>query len=274
MNKADFDSIIRLTNDEHWGFSIRDLRRMLTLEPKGCLVATLDGRPIGLTTTISYGKKLGWIGNVVVHRKHRGAGIGSGLVESAIRHLLRSHVKSIGLNSYLENRSMYERLNFRTIGGFVKLSMSRCIRKLRSERGEIPFRQILRLDRRAFAADRTRLLRCLLNEFPRSWTWILKGSVVSGYSLVKQYQDSSEIGPLVCEQMNHDAVATLLQSSIALARKWPLEVSVPESNRTVFEAAVRLGFRVQRKGLVMSLMDLDRVTVSPAIAAFGFLDKG
>ena len=274
MKTADFGSIIRLTNEEHWGFGIRDLKRMMKLQPEGCLVATLDGHPIGLTTTITYGKKLAWIGNVVVHRKHRGAGIGSNLVQSATKHLLRSHVKRIGLNSYPENRSMYERLNFKTVDGFVRLSISRRTRKIVSRNEEVPFRQILRLDKRAFGADRTRLLQRLLSEFPRGWTWILNGAQVSGYSVVKQYQDSSEIGPSISQQMNQDATATLLQSSIALARKWPLELSVPESNQTVLEAASRLGFRVERKGVVMNFADLDTVTVSPAIVAFGFLDKG
>lgn len=274
MRTADFQTIIELTSEEHWGFGIRDLRRMLALEPKGCLVAALEGRPVGLTTAISYGKKLGWIGNVVVARKHRNAGIGSSLVQTAVRHLVRSHVRSIALYSYTENRSMYERLGFRTVAGFLRLSISRRTRKRVAENRQVPFREILRIDRRAFGADRTRLLRRLLNEFPRSWAWILKGSAVSGYALVKQYEDSCEIGPSVCEQMNQNAAKTLLESSLALARKWPVEISVPESNQTVLKTAIRLGFRVERKGVVMNFANRDRIKTSPAIAALGFLDKG
>jgi len=274
MKAADFRSIVRLTNQEHWGFTSRDFRRMLALEPKGCPIAVLDRRPIGLATTISYGRKLGWIGNVVVHKNHRGTGVASSLVESAIRHLLRSHVKSIGLNSYPENKSMYERLNFRQTGAFVRLSISRQTRRLPGSRRKVPLRQILKLDGEMFGADRSRLLRRILKEFPGGWTWILRGSEVSAYSVVKQYQDSSEMGPSVCKNMNQEDVETLLQSSIAITRKWPLEVSVPESNQLVLETASRLGFRSERSGVVMSLRDLDEVAVSPAIAAFGFLDKG
>ena len=274
MKTTDFRWVIELTSKEHWGFGIRDLKRMVALDPKGCLVAVLDGRPIGLTTTISYGKKLAWIGNVVVDRKHRGAGIGTSLVQSAITHVLRSHVKRIGLNAYPENESMYERLGFRTVDGFVRLSISRETGKPANESPKIPFGQIMKLDKRAFGADRTRLLQHLLREFPRGWTWTLKGAEVSGYSIVKEYQDSSEIGPSVCQDVNQERIARLLQSSIALARKWPLELSIPESNWTVLEAVTRLGFRVERKGVVMSYSSLDTITVSPATVAFGFLDKG
>mgnify|MGYP001088879183 CR=1 FL=1 len=270
----DFGAIIRLTNKERWGFGVRDLKRMLSLEPKGCLVAILNGVPIGLTTAVSYGKMLGWIGNVVVDVKHRGAGVGSSLVESAIRHLLHLHVRKIGLFSYLENKSMYEQLNFRTTGGFARLSISRRARSPTSGNTEAPFRQILRLDKEAFGADRRRLLERLLREFPRSWAWILKGREVSGYSVVKQYQDSSEMGPSVCKQICLEDLATLFRSSLALARKWPLEVSIPESNPTGLETAARVGFRVERKGLVMSFADLGEIAVDPAIVAFGFLDKG
>jgi len=274
MRMADFKEIIKLTDEERWGFGPRDLRRIRILAPRGCLVAELEGRLVGLTTAISYGKRLGWIGNVVVARAYRNAGIGSSLVRTAVRHLLRSRVRSVALNSYFENKSMYEQLGFTTAGGFLRVVMSECSAKRIATRKNIPFSEILKLDRRAFGADRSRLLRLLLKEFPSSWTWIDDRSGLSGYALVKEYQDSSEIGPCVSERMNHQAVTKLLEPVLALARKWPVEISVPESNQTVLEAVIGMGFRVERKGLVMNIANPDRVKIGPAIVAFGFLDKG
>jgi len=273
MRAADFQLAIKLTDQEDWGYGIRDIERIRALEPRGCLVASLNGRVIGLTTTITYGKRLGWIGNVVVQRKYRGSGIGSTLVQSAIAYLLNSHVKSIGLYSYPENRSMYERLGFRTESGFVELSMPRRSRTP-VRQGAPPLSQILRLDSRVFGADRARVLRRLLNEFPKGWTWTTKGSKLTGFSVVKRYKHGSEIGPAICENQGPDEVADLLESSVALVTKWPLEVSVPEINRAVLKVADRLGFRAERRGVVMSLADLDRIGTNPAIVALGFLDKG
>ena len=274
MKTTDLISIIRLTDREEWGFGTRELRRMMALEPKGCLVATLNGRPIGLTVAITYGTSCGWIGNVVVDRRHRGAGIGSSLVQSAIRHLLRGHVKTIALYSYPENEAMYKRLGFNTTNSFARLSMSEDIGSSRQRTGRVPLNQMLSLDRRAFGADRSRLLRRVYREFPRSWAWVINDDRVYGYSLVKRYKDSSEIGPMICEPANREPVETLLRSSISLVRKWPLEMSVPESNLTVLEAATSIGFRVQKKGVVMSYTRLDPAIVRPSICAFGFLDKG
>jgi ribosomal protein S18 acetylase RimI-like enzyme len=274
MKTTDFHSIISLTDEEHWGFGTRDLKRMMALQPSGCLVATLSGRPIGLTTTIAYGNDLGWIGNVVVNQKDRGAGIGTRLVQLAVSHLLRMHVKRIGLNSYPENEAMYKRLGFKVTGRFVGLSMAHGVEDSTERIGKIPLREILRLDKRAFGEDRSRLLRRFYREFPKCWTWISNNFSVSGYSLVKQYQHSSEIGPLICEEMNQENAAMLLRASIALTTKWPLEVSVPVPNSIVMKVAESLGFRVERKGVVMSYARLDPIVVGPAVGALGFLDKG
>lgn len=274
MKANDFQRILELTNHERWEFVARDLRRMLTLSPRGCLVAELNRKVVGFTTSISYGNDLGWIGNVVVEQNYRGAGIGSSLVESAVRHLLRSHVKSVGLNCYPENRSMYEQLGFKQMGGFVTLSILSQPKPRHVHRGKVPIQQILKLDREIFGADRARLLRLLLKEFPRGWTWIGSEPEMLAYSVVKEYRNSSEIGPSVCKAMNQDNVAALLQYSIALPAKWPLELSVPDSNRIVLETAARVGFRFGKAGLIMSFGKLRNVTVSPAITAFGFLDKG
>jgi predicted GNAT family acetyltransferase len=274
MKTTDIHSVVRLTAEEHWGFGTRDLKRMIAVQPRGCLVATMSGGPIGLTTTMTYGKNIGWIGNVVVKEKQRGAGIGSSLVRSAVKRLRCMHIKSIGLYSYPGNEAMYKRLGFETIGGFATLSMRNSTGNLTRRTGKTPFDQILSLDRRAFGADRSRLLKRLHREFPKCWTWITSNTRVSGYSLVKQYQDSSEVGPLVCERMNRESVEALLRPSIVLTKKWPLEISVPESNSTVMETAAHLGFRAERKGLIMSYARLEPVVVNPAIGAFGFLGKG
>jgi GNAT superfamily N-acetyltransferase len=259
---------------ERWGFGTRDLKRMKTLQPRGCLVATKGDEPIGFTTAISYGRNVGWIGNVVVSRKHRGAGIGSGLVQYAVKYLLHRRVRRIGLFSYPENEAMYKRLGFETTNAFATLSMPDSTQNFTSTIERIPFGQILRLDKRAFGADRSRLLRQIHREFPERWAWIADHARVSGYSVVKQYQDSSEVGPLVCEQMNEESVGALLRSSIARTEKWPLEMSVPVSSPTVSETADSLGFRVEKKGVAMSYARLEPTVISPAIGALGFLDKG
>jgi len=250
------------------------MRRMLKLQPKGCLVAVESAKRIGLTTTSCYGRELGWIGNVVVDKRYRNKGIGSGLVRAAIRHLTRRRVRRIGLYSFLENQPMYERLGFETVGQFILFSTARGPTEKVGRNLGIPFSQILGFDRRAFGADRSKLLRCLMRDFPRSWAWIHRGTELCGYAVVKEYQDSSEIGPSICEEAGRDTALALLKASESLTRKWPLEVSIPESNRTFLETAQSAGFRPLREGLVMSFTKLEKVDLGPQVLALGFLDKG
>lgn len=274
MTTRDFRAIIKLTNNERWGFGARDMRRMLKLQPRGCLVAVDGANRIGLTTTSYYGRQLGWIGDVVVDKAYRNKGIASGLVRAAIRRLTHRRVKRIGLYSFPENQSMYERLGFETVGRFLILSILRGPMKRVSSNLEIPFSQILEFDRRAFGADRSKLLRSLMRDFPRSWAWIHRGTELRGYTVVKEYQDSSEIGPSICEEADRETALALLKASKSLTRRWPLEISIPESNRAFLEAAQSAGFRTLRNGLVMSFTKLGKVNLSPQILALGFLDKG
>jgi len=247
---------------------------MLELQPRGCLVAVESAKRIGLTTTSCYGRELGWIGNVVVDKGYRGKGIGSGLVRAAIRQLTRRRVRRIGLYSFPENQPMYERLGFETVGRFNLLSSVRGPMETVDRNLEIPFSQILGFDRRAFGADRSKLLRCLMRDFPRSWAWVHQGAELCGYAVVKEYQDSSEIGPSICEEADRGTTLALLRASESLTRKWPLEISIPESNATFLETARSAGFRVLRKGLVMSFTKLEKASLGPRILALGFLDKG
>ncbi len=273
MMTRDISAAIKLTNSEQWGFGARDFRRMHRLQPRGCFVAVDDGRLSGLTTTVSYGRELGWIGNVVVDKNHRRIGTGSSLVKAAIAYLTRSRVRRIGLNSFPENESMYERLGFETVDQFATLSTARGSLERTRRKLEIPFSQIARADRSAFCADRRKLLRCLLRDFPRSWAWTYRGTELSGYAVVKRYRGSSEIGPAICQENDRDTAIELLRSSLTLTTRWPLELSVPRSNKVFLEAARRTGFRVLRKGLVMSLTRLMRVKIASEVLGFGFLDK-
>jgi hypothetical protein len=169
---------------------------------------------------------------------------------------------------------MYERLGFSKIDGFVRLSVSRRTSRRPVRRARAPFPQFLRIDREAFGADRARLLRRVFREFPRNWAWVTEGRRVAGYSVVKEYQDSSEIGPAICRQPNRNQVRELISSSVALTSRWPLEMSVPESNLAAIQVATELGFRAVRNGLIMAFKQARPIAINHSVVALGFLDKG
>lgn len=112
LHQEDIPFAIRLSNQEKWGISRGDFERLLTLSPRGCFLAYVGDRKLGLATTTSYGREAAWIGNVVVDRAYRGKHIGASLVEHAVGHLQKSGVKRIVLYCFNENVEFYRNLGF------------------------------------------------------------------------------------------------------------------------------------------------------------------
>lgn len=276
MTPNDFDFALEMTEREQWGFSERDLGRMLWLEPKGCFVVLADGVRVGLCTTVAYGKDLGWIGNVIVGPSHRRRGVGATLVNAAIKHLRESKVKRVGLYSYRETSRFYTNLGFVAASTFIRLS-----RATGSEvEGNCPtlreadLDSVLALDTRLFRADRGRLLRRLWEEFPDLWFVASKGPKVVGYAFVKPYTDSSEIGPWACRPEFPALGEQLLKTAMANAPKWPIEVGVSAQNSHALGLLEKHKFTTLRTGLTMYSGRRINARDSDGILGMGFLDKG
>ena len=54
MREADIPFAIRITDTEHWGYTEADFRRLIHLEPEGCLIAESDGSPVGVLTAATF----------------------------------------------------------------------------------------------------------------------------------------------------------------------------------------------------------------------------
>ena len=70
-----------------WNQTEHDWRGYIAYDPEGCFVAEFRGKPAGTATTIHYGDRFGWIGMVLVHPDQRRFGVGTRLLNGAIRRL-------------------------------------------------------------------------------------------------------------------------------------------------------------------------------------------
>ena len=167
MRRADIPFAVRVTNLERWGIPPRDFERILRLDARGSFIAT-DGRVrVGLATTTSYGREIAWIGNVVVKKRYRGMHIGQSLVEHAVNYLNERQVKRVALYSFNDNVQFYRRLGFQSGPKFARFRRApnptrRKTSGIRTS-GPMSLTRMLRLDRRAFGADRSRLITFLLD---------------------------------------------------------------------------------------------------------------
>jgi predicted N-acetyltransferase YhbS len=279
MRAEDIAIAIRLSDQEKWGVTRNDLERIRRLDTRGSFVAHLGNRDIGLTTTVSYGKRLAWIGNVIVDRHNRGKHIGQDLVEHAVDYLQKSGVKHIALYCFKETARFYEKLGFvkdvsflRLIRGALRLP-SRRSADIRPER-PLSLRMVLAADKKAFGADRSKLLRLLISE---GAGWYLGSSHASGgtcYLVVKDYLDMCELGPWVCINPERSDAKDMLLNALRKIGDRRIEIACLGNNRKALAILGANRFRVVREGYRMYFHSRARIGVDGANYALGFLDKG
>jgi GNAT superfamily N-acetyltransferase len=277
MLRTDIPFAVRLAAREGWGIPARDFEGILRLDSQGSFIATNVTRRVGLATTTRYGKQIGWIGNVVVGKQYRHRHIGQQLVERAIQHLSENRVRHIALYSFKDNFQFYKKLGFVQGPAFSRLRLERQpftdIVTNKSPIKPLALSSMLSMDRKAFGADRSRLLNLLLNS---GYGWYLGYAAASSssYLMVKKYEDMYELGPWVSFGLDPNELDSLLRIALATARGKPVELSCPLSNRNISRFTKNQKFRKTNEGRVMFYERIGEIGQPKAIVAFGFLDKG
>jgi len=276
MRPADISFAARLTGLERWEIPHRDFARILHLDARGSFVATVGRRRVGLTTTTHYGRRIAWIGNVVVKREYRNRRIGQQLVERAVSYLLDTRVRHVALYCFKENVPFYRKLGFVQGARFVRLRREPqpFLPKLPIEASSQPLTlsSVLAIDRKGFGADRHLLITSLLRE---GFAWYLSHQAASSasYLLVKNYEDMNEIGPWISFGLDSSELDSLLQIAIKKSWRKPIEIACPFDNPAL-RVMKKNGFHSINEGATMFFKHMARIGQPRAIVAHGFLDKG
>ena len=278
LRQEDIPFAIRLSNQEKWGISRRDFERVLTLSPRGCFLAYDGYRKLGLATTTSYGREAAWIGNVVVDRTYRGKHIGTSLVEHAVSHLQKSGVKRIVLYCFNENVEFYGNLGFVKDARFARLRRKRKPAPLRNSDPRSlrtpTVDRILSADRKAFGADRSKLIRLLLRKRIGWYVGAEHGKASLSYLFVKQYEDMCEFGPWVCIKPQKGDSGEILDTALGKAARQPVEIACLLNHRNELALLRKNGFRITNRGYRMCFRKRHTIGDDRSQYALGFLDKG
>jgi GNAT superfamily N-acetyltransferase len=252
LEESDIPAAMRLKESARWNQTESDWRRLLRLEPRGCFCATIDGVMVGTTTTMTYGSELAWIGMVLVDPEYRRRRMATRLIHAALDYL-SERVATVKLDATPDGQPVYEQLGFkveslveRWIGITRDASAHGCATLEASARGEL-----FALDRRAFGADRSKLIEALMAEAcvtPQAATD--PDGRLSGYALARHGSNAAYVGPLVTARAEQSA--PLLDGLLSQLAGQQVYVDV----NTNFEAGVKLlaarGFVKQRDLLRMS----------------------
>ena len=252
-----------------WNQLPEDWTRLLSHEPQGCFVATLNDDVVGSVTTTRYGSELAWIGMMLVRESYRGRGIGKNLMQRALEYLEAQSVKCIRLDATPLGRPLYEKLGFVPEWEFHRWKSDHRTVEAATHREELaegateavensPKPQALlakhqQLDTAAFGTDRSE--------------WTARLAAISrcvtcddGFGMLRDGTVAQYLGPItsataatagrICRSLLHDA-------------EGPIFWDVPEVNVSARELAMRMGFVPARPLLRMRL---GTTTTAPQVA--------
>src|SRR5260370_20276392 len=110
MTFADMEAGLGLCRASGWNQLEADWRCFLECNPAGCRVAVREGHVVGTVTTLNYQEKFAWISMLLVDPQWRGRGIGTQLLEEALRTL--SGIATVRLDAPPAGKLVYHKVGF------------------------------------------------------------------------------------------------------------------------------------------------------------------
>ncbi|HLJ55871.1 MAG TPA: GNAT family N-acetyltransferase [Chthonomonadaceae bacterium] len=113
LTEDDLPAAMALVHAVGWNQTIDDWRRLLALEPSGCLGIEVEGRVVATATVVRYGRDLAWLGMVVTHPDHRRRGYARRLLAAAMAYSDARGVRTLKLDAADAGRPLYLAAGFR-----------------------------------------------------------------------------------------------------------------------------------------------------------------
>jgi GNAT superfamily N-acetyltransferase len=274
MSVAEYGFAVALANGMNWNMEVGDFRFSQFLESDGCFVLFEGSVPVGVATCISFGK-VGWFGNFIVKPEYRGRGGGCLLLKYALGFLWDRGVESVGLYSYLEFKEFYGRFGFKADLDFTVMYNS-CLQTdslvVAKFESCVDFSVLSRFDRQFFGADRSRLLRGILQERGSLCYVSMEGQEVAGYILAKVCEEGVvEVGPLVCRSGQLEVALELLKAMLKRLSGRQVLLYLPQGQNGFEEFLLGIGFR---KDFSLLRMFLGKPKIQRGIHLAESLERG
>ncbi len=245
-----------LSDAEGWNQTEKDWKLLVNNSQNICLLAETGHKIIGTATAMNYSGEVAWIGMVLVEKTYRGRGIGKMLLSNLLNQL--KLFKSVKLDATPAGQPLYGKLGFKNeyhIHRMTTPSMSNAqpfLSGITPERvliSDIP--EITALDASIFGAERTSLMKSLINENPEN-SWCIKiNGRITAFALGRQGRKYHQIGPVFASSLI-ETIILISQTLLKLAGK-PLVVDVPAQNAELINWLNSIGFDRQRDFVRMHL---------------------
>lgn len=246
LTLSDARRCLDLTEAVKWSQTLDDWKRLLSWSGDGAYGMMHRTSTLAATTLVfRYGIERAWIGTVITHPRFQRQGLATQLMETAMAGLKREGVREIMLDATQMGQPLYEKFGFRVVYP-VDIFMGAAVSQPRAaaERYQpAHLTELLALDREVFGADRSRILKTLLKDFP---AWVdYEGDVLQGY-LIGQIKDveSAHIGPWI--HRSPQGAEKLLQTALNHLAGRVIRLDIAEKNQNSQDIAIKYGFEKKR----------------------------
>jgi predicted N-acetyltransferase YhbS len=269
LTEADVPAAQHLREQAGWNQTDDDWRRLLAWSPDGCWGAEQDRQVVGTTTVTTYGRRIAWVGMVLVDEAHRRQGIGRALLNHAIAYLDSLGVQTIALDSTPEGQPLYARLGF--VDAFELARWRGAVGDITPANGESQIRPITPNDVTALAAydaqlfgtDRVHILRALYGGHPVRCFLAERHGRIVGYALSRPGARAWHLGPLAADDPQ---TAERLARTALPPGEGVMDVVLPNADAVVLARTLGLGqvrrFIRMTRGAPAPTVDIGRLYTS------------
>jgi len=236
LGGADLEGVLGLTRAAQWNQTEDDWRRVLSL--CACFGIEIDGRLAASGCVACYGKELAWVGMVLTLPEFRGRGCASTLMRTALDYALGEGIHAIKLDATAAGAPVYRKFGFEDE---CEVERWRCGGASSGmgpgDSGEPDWD----LDREAFGADRSPLLRSLPEAYFEA----------EGHAMYRPGFEAGHFGP--CVARNWATARRLVSRGVLGPCYWDLFSAHHAAKGLAHEA----GFAPSRRLLRMSYQGRD-----------------
>ncbi len=245
MAMADLPLGRTLTRQAGWNQIASDWRRFMGMQPQGCFVAELDGKPVATTVTCIFGP-VAWVAMVLVEVAARRKGVATSLLKHALQFLDGQGVRTVRLDATAAGRPVYEKLGF--TAEYALTRYEGIAPAIEAQPNVVVadtslIREIITLDHRATGTDREKMLLRLFEESPQAMRVLCRDGRVGGFVTTRCGANASHIGPCIAAS---DAGAPLLREALSRCNGGSVFIDVPRDNAGALAVVETSGLKPQR----------------------------
>jgi len=275
MREADIPFGMKLKNITKWNQLPADWKRFIGIEPKGCFVAVDEkGEDVGTVSTTSYGKKLAWIGMVLVPPERRRQGIGTALLKKAVQYLQERKLEVIGLDATPMGNKLYITLGFwEDFGLERRQGQGRPV----ASAGVEPMKKsdlgaAADFDELVFGVPRPNVLGMLFRDYP-DLCWVAKSNGrITGYAMMRPGFNAHQIGPWVA--VDPLVAEELFKTALSAVPGKPIFLDVVVPNESAMAIVRKYNFELQRPFVRMFLGENKYPADTTKMFAISGVEKG